>query len=484
MGNSRRSRPADPEAVRKDNARQRGRSRAPADADHPVLAAVRGALAHALASRADDSAAARIVIALSGGRDSIALLDALARLAAAHRVTLSAMHVHHGLSANADAWAAFCAAECSRRDVPLVIRRVRVEHRGGTSLEAEARSARYAALGAAEAEFVALAHHADDQAETLLLQLLRGAGPHGLAAMPAQRAGRPGVVLLRPFLALPRSVIDAYARARGLAWVDDESNADIDVRRNFVRHEIANRLAAAFPGYPETLVRSAAHQAEAATLIDELAAEDAAGAIVVDSLCGATLSRAALIALDQRAPHRARNLLRWFLRQHELRHPSTARLKAMHEQLLHAAPDARVTLVHGGAVIGIHRDRIAVHPPAVPAFEIAWRGEAQLALPHGTLAFVAGTGAALRAALPNRGVVIRVRTGGERIQLAPDRQPRALKRILQEVEMPFWVRDSLPLVFCGDTLAVVPGVGVAAAFRAPAGAAGYAVDWHPAAQRG
>jgi tRNA(Ile)-lysidine synthase len=286
---------------------------------------------------------------------------------------------------------------------------------------------------------------------------------------------------LRPFLALPRPAIDAYANARKLAWVDDESNADTDVKRNFIRHEIAGRLAAAFPGYPATLARSAAHQAEAASLLDELAELDAAGAIAIDARGRATLDRAALIALDARTRARARNLLRWFLRRHALRPPSTARLAAMLEQLLHAAPDARVRLAHGGAEVGIHRNRIIVHPPAIDAFEVAWRGEARVTLPHGTLEFAEGDDGGQRASLPATGVTIRARAGGERIQLGVDRRPRALKRILQDAGMPFWLRDSLPLVFCGDSLAVVPGVGVAVAFHAPQGAAGYTVSRHPAA---
>jgi tRNA(Ile)-lysidine synthase len=464
-----------------------------------VLDAVRNALREAVAecevAAAESRTAAaegagtathsRIVVALSGGRDSIALLDALAQIAPEHRVALSAVHVHHGLSVNADAWAAFCAAECAKRGVPLVVHRVRVERRGGVSVEAAARAARYAALAAADADLIALAHHADDQAETLLLQLMRGAGPHGLAAMASRSAGGGGPILLRPFLALPRSTIDAYASARVLAWVDDESNADVDVKRNFIRHEIAGRLAAAFPGYPATLARSAAHQAEAARLLDELAELDAEGAIEADAVAGATLDRRALIALDVRARHRARNLLRWFLRRHALRPPSTARLAAMLEQLVRAAPDARVRLAHGGAEIGIHRNRIVVHPPAIGAFEIAWRGEARLTLPHGTLEFAEGEGGGSpRATLPTKGVTIRARVGGERIQLGADRRPRALKRILREAGMPLWLRDSLPLVFCGEALAVVPGVGVAFAFHAPRGAAGYTVSWHPASPGG
>ncbi len=451
----------------------------------PVLEAVRAALAAIAAEPASAGAPCRIAVALSGGRDSIALLDALARVAPRHRIELSALHVHHGLSANADSWAAFCSAECAKRDVPLVVHRARVERRGGTSLEATARAARYAAFAAVDADFVALAHHADDQAETLLLQLLRGAGPHGLAAMPAQRAARSGPALLRPLLALPRSAIDAYAKARALAWVDDESNADIDVKRNFIRHEIAARLAAAFPGYPATLARSAAHQAEAAKLIDELAEQDAQGAIIADPIAGPTLDRAALVALTSRAPHRARNLLRWFLRQHHLRPPSTARLAAIHDQLVRAAPDARVRLAHSGAEIGIHRNRIVVHPPALAAFEIPWHGEPRLALPHGTLEFAAASGSSAvpRAALPDHGVSVRSRSGGERIQLAPGGSTRALKRILQEAGMPLWLRDSLPLVFCGEALAAVPGIGIAVAFHAAPGAPGYAVNWRPAERR-
>ena len=295
--------------------------------------------------------------------------------------------------------------------------RVRVARAGGASLEATARTARYAALATVDADVVALAHHADDQAETLLLQLLRGAGPAGLAAMPTYRSPAEGPALLRPFLALPRAAIDAYARARGLAWVDDESNADTGVKRNFIRREIAPRLAAAFPGYPATLARAAAHQAEAAQLHDDLATLDASDAIASDGDAGMTLDRAALIALCRRAPHRARNLLRWFLRQHGLRAPSTARLAAMLDQLTQAPADARVRLAHAGAEIGVHRGRIVVHAPAVAPFELAWRGEPALALPHGSLEFAwcVGEGIA-RAALEAGAVTVRSRAGGERLR--------------------------------------------------------------------
>ncbi len=276
----------------------------------------------------------RVAIALSGGRDSMALLDAAVRAAATLPVELSAVHVHHGLSPHADDWAAFCGGACRERGVALTIRRVDVARRGGQSLEAAARSARYAAFAGLEVDVIALAHHADDQAETLLLQLLRGAGPHGAAAMARCTPARAtGPALLRPLLGLPRRAIDAYVGARGIAHVDDESNADVALRRNRLRHEVAPLLAAAFPGYPQTLVRAAGHQAEAAQLLDELAALDARGAVApalpgTAPTGGGVLDRRALAALSDA---RARNLLRWFLRRHDLRAPSAARLASMLE---------------------------------------------------------------------------------------------------------------------------------------------------------
>ncbi len=459
----------------------------PSSAADLVLPAARAALERCTPSATPDARAhaapARIAIGLSGGRDSTVLLDALATLMPGPGRALTAVHVHHGLSPNADAWADFCASECAKRGVPLAIHRVHIDRAQGAGLEAAARAARYAVFEVVDADFVALAHHADDQAETLLLQLLRGAGVHGLAAMPTLRVPRAGPALLRPFITVPGAAIEAYAAARGIAWMVDESNADTARKRNFVRHEIAPRLAAAFPGYPESLVRAAKHQAEAALLLDELAARDAEGALAIDPSAGVTLDRVAFAVLAERLPHRARNLLRWFLRQHGLRAPSAARLGAMQDQFAHAANDARVRIAHGGAELGLHRGRIVVHSPAVALFEIRWRGEPALALPHGTLEFAPATGAGLSAAILTQGtIVVRPRKGGERIRLAGDRPRQTLKRLLQVAGVPPWQRDALPLVWCGDLLAAVSGVGVDIAFAAAAGAAGYEIRWHPDAR--
>ena len=412
----------------------------------------------------------------------MALLDALASAAPTRGIALAALHVDHGLSPHAGAWSAFCATECAKRGVPLTVHRAHVPRRSPIGVEAAARAARYRAFDAADADVVALAHHADDQAETLLLQLLRGAGPQGLAAMPLLRAARSGApTLLRPFLALSRHAIDAYVRARGVAFVDDESNADAALRRNFVRHELLPRLAAVFPGSPATLVRAAGHQAEAARLCDDLAAIDARDALADDADAGETLDRRVFTALASSAPHRARNVLRWFLRRHGLRAPSAARLSSMQRQLSSAADDARVRLAHDGIELGIHRGRIVVHAVPVTAFALPWHGESRLALPHGTLEFRPAEGSGLALSALERGpVVVRPRSGGERIRLATDRPRQALKRLLQSGGVPAWQRDALPLVWCGDALAAVPGIGVDVAFAASGGAPGRELRWHAA----
>ena len=412
----------------------------------------------------------RIAVALSGGVDSMVLLDAMVASAGGRSIALSAIHVNHGISPNAESWADFCAAQCVSRNVPLATFRLRLERRRGQSLEALARAARYECLFAADADAIALAHHADDQAETLLLQLLRGAGPHGLAAMPHYRAGRPA--LLRPLLGLTRATLCVYATARKLAWIDDESNADQRHARNFIRHEVAPLLTTKFPGYPATLIRAAAHQAEAGALLDELAALDAAGA--VDHL---GLERARLAALSAA---RAGNLLRWFMRRDGLRPPSQARLSEMLRQLLRAADDAKVSIAHEGREIGVYRGRVVIHSRPPEPYALAWRGELEVRLPGGVLTFVRVRGAGVCAdRLEQAPVSLRSRAGGERIQLATNRPHRAVKKLLQEAGLPRWERDALPLVWCGEELAAIPGVGVAVAFQAARDRAGWTLAWRP-----
>ena len=194
----------------------------------------------------------------------------------------------------------------------------------------------------------------------------------------------------------------------------------------------------------------------------------------------ATLDRAALAVLAQRSLPRARNLLRWFLRRHGLPPPSTARLAAMLDQLVRAAADARVCVAHAGVELGIFRGRIVVHAPPVAPFAIAWSGEPALALPHGVLEFEAARGEGLAASvLEATPVTVRRREGGERLRVAIDRPSRAVRRLLYDAGVEPWQRASLPLVWCGETLAAVPGIGVDAAMRAAANDPGIVLHWHP-----
>jgi len=462
MASSRNSPPAEP---RDDSASAASPRRRRDGAEQPVDEAIRSALdAFVLPQQ-------RVAVALSGGLDSMVLLDALVRESAARSIAVSAVHVDHGIAPDSRAWSDFCAEQCAQRGVPFVSHRLELrEHRA--NLEALARRERYALLNSVDADAVALAHHADDQAETVLLQLLRGGGPRGLAAMPRfqpARSSSPAPALLRPLLALRRSILDDYARSHALAWIDDPSNDDRHHRRNLIRHEIAPRLAAAFPGYPETLRRAAENQSEASDLLDVLAQLDA------ESASPDGLDCARLAALD--AP-RARNVLRWYLRASGLRTPSRAQLDDMLRQLRSARADAHTTLTLDGAIIGVYRGHVRVHPPPPPVYTCEWNGEPELRVPGGKARFSPSVGEGFRREAGAE-FTLRTRAGGERLQLAANRPRRALKKLLQDAGLAHWEREAVPLLWCGGSLVAVPGIGVDLAFQVRHDEPGWTLAWCP-----
>jgi len=396
---------------------------------------------------------ARVLLGFSGGIDSSVLLHLLHALAPRFGYSLAALHVHHGLSPQADAWARHCRRVCRALGVPLSVRRVRVARRSGRGLEAAAREARQAAFLRTRADTIVLAHQLDDQAETVLLQLLRGSGTRGASAMPA--VGALGEKrLLRPLLAVPREAIAAYAQAQGLAWVDDESNAHDAITRNYLRLRVGPLLAARFPRWRESLARAARHFASA--------------------------------QLDERA------LLRAFLAEHGLRAPSEARLLEMLKQLAAASPRSRIE--HDGARLRIYRGRVyleplrgagGAQPPAAAFLPLTWRGERALRIPAlgaGELRFRRVRGAGIDAARVAAGALsVRLRSGGERLQPDPRRPRRTLKNLFQEAGIPPWRRERLPLVYCGEDLVWVPGLGVDCRYRAGPGCPGISPEWHPCA---
>lgn len=267
-----------------------------------------------------------VAVGFSGGLDSTVLLHAATRVAVAADFDLTALHVHHGLSQNADAWAESCAVVCRTLRIPLTVIKVDVPKVSGEGPEAAARRLRHSALGEATADWILLAHHADDQAETLLHNLLRGAGVRGAAGMPITR-GR----VLRPFLGLARTALLQYAQAHRLTWVEDESNADRRFTRNFLRAEVLPVIASRFPRVGQQLAAAAGRFGEADALLEDLAHMD---------LNGRRPEFPLPLSLFRELPdRRARNLLRAMLAWHQTQPPDERRLREFVRQLRIASND-------------------------------------------------------------------------------------------------------------------------------------------------
>jgi tRNA(Ile)-lysidine synthase len=362
--------------------------------------------------------------------DSVTLLHLLKSSSA-----VTAIHVHHGLSPNADVWAAFCRKLCKRWNVPLKVYRVKVT-REGEGLEAAARRARYEVFAKADADCIALAHNLDDQAETVLMNLLRGAGRRGASGMPREARFR-DKTLLRPLLDMPRAAVLAYAREHRLDWIEDESNTNETLTRNFVRRRIGPLLEERFPGWKQALARAARHFSKR-----EAGAQD---------------------------------LLRQFLQSKGLRAPSEAKLTEMLKQL--TSRGARTLIEHDGARLRVYRGKILQDKPVRAFAPISWRGEAKLLLPQlgGELRFRRARGKGIDAS--KKPLRIRLRTGGERLQPDARRPRRTLKNLFQEAGVPPWERERLPLIVCGEDLVWVPGLGVDARYQAPKNAPGVLPEW-------
>lgn len=417
----------------------------------------------------------RVCVGLSGGLDSVTLLHALWRLAGSGELAIrpSAVHVHHGISPRAGDWADFCRGICARLEVPLTVVRVEVPLDTGEGLEGAARRLRHGVFAGVDADWLALAHHRDDQAETVLLNLLRGAGVSGAAGMPSARGQVNGPALARPLLGLAREIILRYARAHGLVWIEDESNGDARFSRNFLRRDILPRLLTRFPEADASLARAAEHFAEAATLLDELAAIDR-DAVSADS------GRIAVKAFHRLSPARARNLLRYALRRAGFRAPEARWLDEAMKQLASAGASSEICLATPDGELRVYRGEIHVllplEPP--PAEPLPWSGQAVLPWAGGRLRFTAGTGRGLRAdALAAMQVLITPRRGGERLRPDAHRPRRALRNLLQENAVPPWERQRLPLLWIGGRLAWVGGIGCDAAFACPPGEAGILPSW-------
>jgi tRNA(Ile)-lysidine synthase len=417
----------------------------------------------------------RLVAALSGGADSVLLLHVLRKLSQTHGFRLSALHVNHGISQNAGCWQSFCERLCEAWGIRLDVKQVVVERGGGEGLEAAARRARYDAFAESDAEWLVLAHHRNDQAETLLFNLLRGAGVCGAAAMPMVRVfpGRTGLRVLRPLLEVTREEIETCARSEGLLWMEDESNVDARHSRNFLRHRIFPLLRERFPGCDAVLARAAAHFAEGDVLLSQLAEIDARTALREGRIQVAELCR-----LDEA---RARNLLRHVLKRAGIAMPDSARLHEAVRQVCHAAADRQVRVDLGQCQMYRYRGELWLAPAMLKPGAADWHGESVLTWGQDTLRFgrTEGGGIGLDR-LAGKAVRILPRRGGERFRPDVRRPKRELKKLLQEHGVPPWQRDIMPLLWCGEELVWVPGIGIDCAWQCRVGEAGLLPAWEQA----
>ena len=415
----------------------------------------------------------RLVLAFSGGLDSTVLLHLLAERRETLSFQLFAQHVHHGLSPNADDWANFCQQVCLKLNIPFELSKVNINKNSGLGTEATAREARYKALLSVNADFICLAHHQDDQAETLLLQLARGAGVKGLAGM-AVMSGK----LLRPLLDVPRSRLEAYAKRHQLIWIEDESNADTRFDRNFIHHKVLPILEESYPSIRQTISRSAQNMADANELLDELALIDALQA-GFDAKKNTAIGLSTLKNLSEQ---RVNNCLRWWLAKNSLQMPSQQQLQQITQQLMHAKQDASIALkVSERLILRRYQNRAYLVQELLPNAPInwLWQGDDVIDLPNKTKLIFSkklGEGISFRK-IENATLRIKFRDGNERFKPQLGRPHRSLKVMLQNVNMPPWQRAQLPLIFMDDTLVVIPNIGVDANFQASNEEMGLVVNW-------
>ncbi len=403
-------------------------------------------------------AAKRIALALSGGLDSVVLLDTVCKAVQASNTSKQStevwvFHIHHGLQKSADQWLEFCEKLAKKYRAQFDFRLLHFADKAQGNIEARARAERYDALTELciehDIEILLLAHHQNDQAETILLQLLRGSGVAGLAGMPQQRintADGQSITLWRPLLNQSRADLEAYAKKYKLKWVEDPSNQNTRYRRNAIRKEIIPRLEKIQPGAISNLARSADLLAQSQVLLDRLAKLDGK-----DIFQGANLKLKPLLALAKLDKPAANNLMRYWLKVNKLAMPSQERLESWWKDLMAVKQDSSLEWQH---------DEVSIR---------LWRGVLQVANPaFGHWIFKAipprskllGLSLALVSEAEQRGLVEhRQRQGAEKIQIKPKTPRKTLKNLFQESDMPPWERQA-PLLYINDELIAVAGVGV------------------------
>lgn len=414
-----------------------------------------------------------IAVAFSGGLDSSVLLKLTVQFARERGLPVFAFHIHHGLSANSDHWLSHCQTCSTRAGARFYSVKIDVSDSNKGGLEAKARAKRYFALGQLclenQVPLLLAAHHQDDQAETVLLQLLRGSGVAGLSGMDLFNfaptlLGNSATLLARPLLTQSKHLLKKYAETFDVPYVNDESNLDSRFTRNALRHQVMPEISKISPAYAELFARSAQHAQSAQRLIVELAAID-----LKNVLSGHSLDIALMRDLSN---ERIENLLRFWLASFGVRMPSTARLAEMRNQLFAARCDAKILITHDGLNIHRYQDKVYAlnqnvnSTEAINSVEFDWAGESSMHFPQfsGSLFFDPTSYGVDAGWLQEQKLTLRLRSGGERLKLAGNRPTRDLKSHFQTLKIPFWQRKVLPLLCINENLIYASLVGTEAAF--------------------
>ncbi|MGI9272877.1 MAG: tRNA lysidine(34) synthetase TilS [Woeseiaceae bacterium] len=418
----------------------------------------------------DASPAERYVVAFSGGLDSTVLLHALA---AQSDVPVLAVHIDHGLQDGSNEWALQCAPIAAAFNVVFRSARVSIQDASAQGLEAAARDARYAEFATLmnPGDWLLSAHHQDDQAETLLLNLFRGGGPAGLAGIAAIKPFGCGF-LARPLLQFSRSQLRDYANLHDLHWLEDPSNEDSRFDRNFLRHEILPRIESRWPGVAKRLQRSSGLAGAAALLLNDLAAIDVA-------TLGERCDRLDIDALCALPSDRQRNALRFAIRELGMPTPSAALVERVLDEVVLAREDAEPVVRWPGVEVRRYRKALyllAADVSAAPADPGAVGASDHLQLEHGlgVLRLESNAAEGLSDDLIQRGLELRFRQGGEKFQPIGQVHTKKLKKLLQEAGVVPWMRDRIPLVFSGGKLVAVADLWLAAG---AASKPGVAIRW-------
>jgi len=397
-------------------------------------------------------------VGFSGGLDSMVLLHALAQLHLP--VQVRALHINHQISPNADAWQMQCADFCARHSIPFHAEKVRVEN-AGKGIEDAARAVRYSVFekNLAPHDFLLTAHHANDQAETLLLRLMRGTGPRGLAAMASVRALGAGL-LVRPLLHFSRADLEAYALTHQLNWVNDESNLDDNYDRNFLRNQVMPLLHRRWPEFKHKWQQTADLCAQQETVMEEIACEDLVRAAPSAERIGQSIDLRTVLNLSHA---RQQNVLRYWLRLLNHTTPEQIHWQQIEQQIFGGREDAQPRVTWGNIALQTYRQRLYALPLQLPKMELQFELSAGNEKPR------------LKEGLSNMRIVYR--TGGERCKPAGRTHSQTLKKLLQEYELEPWLRDQVPLVLSGDCIVAVGDLWVCADYVAAEDETGYRLIW-------